>query len=93
MLSEKLKLLSDRINESVFDTTYKETTNDTASDDETTAESTNMNEEDDDDDDQVVPSDLDGDVEMDDDEEGRVRRVEALMHKITSWKRPFPEMH
>ena len=93
ILSEKLKLLSDRINESVFDKTYQETTNDAASDDETTAESTNMNEEEDDDDDQVVPSDLDGDVEMDDDEEGRVRRVEALMHTITSWKRPFPEMH
>ena len=68
------------------------TTND-ASDDETTAENTNTN-EDDDDDDQEVPSDLDGDddVEMDD-EEGRARRVEALVYKIASWKRPFPEMH
>ena len=93
MLSEKLKLLSDRINESVFDTTYQETTNDSG-DEEATAESTNMNEEDDDDDDQVMPNDLDDgdDVEMDD-EGGRARRVEALMHKIASWKRPFPQMH
>ena len=46
MLSEKSKLLSDRINESVFDTTYQETINDSG-EEEATAESTNMNEEDD----------------------------------------------
>ena len=86
MLSEKLKLLSDRINESVFDTAFQDTTNDSSDDD--TAES--MNEDEDDPD---VPSDLDGDdVEMGD-EESRARRVEVLIYKIANWRRPFPTMH
>lgn len=91
MLSEKLTLLTNRINESVFDTTFRDTTND-ASDDET-AETTNMDEEDEDDEDhQEVPGGDDDDVEMDD-EEGRARRVEALICNIANWRRPFPEMH
>ena len=89
MLSEKLQLLSDKINHSVFDKNGRS---------EASNDGTNFSNAENEDGavDHDVPGNLEGyggDTAGASDNKEQARRVEALIYKIANWRRPIPKMH